>query len=269
MALVTLTVLLFFITAVIFTIFISYKDTAIVKANNQNLSYILLVSIMMSFLCVLLFLSHPSDVICMLRQTSVGVIYSIGMSCILAKTIMVCIAFKATKPGSVLKKWFGPKLQNSVVLLCSSVQFVICIIWLAICPPYQEVDIHSYQEKIIFQCNEGLVTAFYSVLGYMGFLAAMSFILAFMVRTLPDSFNEAKYITFSMLVFSSVWIAMIPAYLSTKGKNMVAVEIFAILTSSAGLLGCIFFPKCYIILWKPELNTKTHLIVKGNRGISV
>ncbi|CAH2299134.1 vomeronasal type-2 receptor 26-like [Pelobates cultripes] len=260
--LVALSVLFCLITAAIFIIFTSYRDTAIVKANNQNLSYILLVSIMMSFLCVFLFFGHPSDVICMLRQTCVGVIYSIAMSSILAKTIIVCIAFKASKPGSIWKKWFGPKLQNSVVLLCSSFQVIICIIWLGISPPYQETDMHSYQEKIIIQCNEGLVTAFYLVLGYMGILAALSFILAFMVRTLPDSFNEAKYITFSMLVFCSVWIAMIPAYLSTKGKSMVAVQIFAILTSSAGLLGFICFPKCYIILWKTELNTRTHLIEK-------
>ncbi|XP_063281783.1 vomeronasal type-2 receptor 26-like [Pelobates fuscus] len=232
MVLVALSVVFFLKTAVIFRIFTTYQDTAIVKANNQNLSYILLVSIMMSFLCVFLFLGHPSNIICMLRQTCVGVIYSIAMSSILAKTIIVCIAFKVSKPGSTWRKWFGPKLQNSVVLLCSSVQVLICLIWLAISPPYQEVDLHSYQEKIIVQCNEGLVTAFYSILGYMGILAGMSFVLAFMVRTLPDSFNEAKHITFSMLVFCSVWIAMIPAYLSTKGKDMVAVEIFAIITST-------------------------------------
>uniref|UniRef100_A0A8C5PH79 G-protein coupled receptors family 3 profile domain-containing protein n=1 Tax=Leptobrachium leishanense TaxID=445787 RepID=A0A8C5PH79_9ANUR len=255
-----LSALLFLITIGILVIFIIFKDTAIVKANNASLSFLLLVSIMLTFPCVFLFLGRPMGITCMLRQSTFSIVFSIAISCVLGKTTMIYIVFKATKPGSVWKKWVNMKISNAVVLTFSLIQILINITWLAASPPFQELDTRSYPGKIIVQCNEGSVMAFYSVLGYMGLLAAVSFIIAFLARTLPDSFNEAKYITFSMLVFCSVWIAMIPAYLSTKGKDMVAVEIFAILTSSAGLLACIFFPKCFLILFRPEMNTKAHLL---------
>ncbi|XP_044131201.1 vomeronasal type-2 receptor 26-like [Bufo gargarizans] len=250
------------VTGFIFGIFIFYRDTPIVKANNRNLSYLLLVSIILSFLSVFLFLGRPNDVTCRLRETSFGIFFSVAVSSLLAKTVMVCVAFKSTKPGSPWRKWLSVKLPYTIVSLCSSFQAVICVIWLSISPPFQDLDTDSYPGKIIIQCNEGSDIWFYSMLGYLGLLAAVSLVLAFMVRTLPDSFNEAKYITFSMLVFCSVWISMIPAYLSTRGKNMVAVEIFAVMASSAGLLGCVFFPKCFIILFKSEMNRKADLLGK-------
>ncbi|XP_053323060.1 vomeronasal type-2 receptor 26-like [Spea bombifrons] len=250
------------ITTVIVVIFFSFRDTPIVKANNRNLSFVLLVSLKLSFLCVFLFIGRPLDITCMIRHISFGMAFSAALSCVLAKTIMVCIAFKATKPGSIWRNWVGLKMSNAVVLVGSSGQVLISVVWLLVAPPFQELDMHTFTGKIIVQCNEGSVLAFFCMLGYMGLLAAVSFVLAFMVRTLPDNFNEAKHITFSMLVFCSVWVCAIPAYLSSKGKNMVAVEIFATLTSSLGIVSCIYLPKCYVIVFKADLNTRRHILIK-------
>ncbi|XP_075051521.1 vomeronasal type-2 receptor 26-like [Mixophyes fleayi] len=252
----SVSILFWIISLLILGIFVLYQDTPIVKANNKNLSFILLVSISMCFLCSFLFIGCPTDRTCMFRQIVFGIIFSIAVSSVLAKTIMVCIVFKASRPGSPWQKLIEYKLSNYIVLMASSVEIIISIIWLSVSPPFVELDTHSYQGKIVIQCNEGSTLGFYAVLFYLGFLVVISFTVAYLGRTLPDRFNEGKFITFSMLVFCSVWITMIPAYLSTKGKNMVAVEIFSIVTSGAGLLGCIFFPKCYIILLKPEMNRK-------------
>ncbi|XP_053556331.1 vomeronasal type-2 receptor 26-like [Bombina bombina] len=248
------------ITVAILGFFISFRNTPIVKANNRNVSFILLLSIMMSFLCVFLFIGRPVDITCKLRQVSVATTFSVSVSSVLAKSITVLVAFKATKPGNIWQKIMSLQSSLYIVCACSFIQVMICSCWISVSPPFQELNIHTFPGKIIVQCNEGSVFALYVVLGYMGLLSALSFIVAFLVRTLPDNFNEAKYITFSMLLFCSVWVSTIPAYLSTKGKNVVAVEIFAILSSSSGLLGCIFFPKCYIILFKSNLNTKQHLL---------
>ncbi|XP_076002382.1 extracellular calcium-sensing receptor-like [Genypterus blacodes] len=250
-------------TTAVFVVFLRYRQTPMVRANNSELSFVLLVSLKLCFLCSLVFIGRPSLWSCRFQQAAFGISFVLCVSCLLVKTIVVLAAFRSARPGAeALIRWFGPSQQRGSVCFLTCIQITICAIWLSFSPPEPHRDLGFQGSKVTLECAMTSVVGFALILGYIGLLACICLLLAFLGRKLPGNFNEAKLITFSMLIFCAVWVAFVPAYVSSPGKYTVAVEIFSILASSYGLLLCIFAPKCFIILLRPEKNTKKHMMAR-------
>ncbi|KAG9493397.1 hypothetical protein GDO78_001354, partial [Eleutherodactylus coqui] len=229
-------------------------DTPVVKASGGILCYIILTSILLSFVSAVLFIGEPVEFKCKVRQTMFGMSFTIVVACILLKSVKILLAFTfEPRVHSILKFLYRP---FTLVFICTGVQMIICTTWLVFWSPYVKENF-SLPKTIILECDEGSTVAFGIMLGYIAVLAFACFIFAFRGRKLPENYNEAKFITFGMLIYFIAWITFIPIYATTFGIYLPAVEMIVILISNYGILSCTFLPKCYIILYKQDTNTKS------------
>ncbi|XP_077016967.1 vomeronasal type-2 receptor 1-like [Tamandua tetradactyla] len=235
-------------------VYVIYRHTPLVNANYRELSFLIQVSLVITLLSSMLFIGKPYNWSCMARQVTLALGFSLCLSCILGKTTSLFLAYRISKSKTRLIS-IHPLFRKIIVLISVLVEIGTCIAYLVWEPPRVYKNVESQNVKIILECNEGSIEFLCFIFGVDVFLALLCFLTTFVARKLPDNYYEGKCITFGMVAFFIIWISFVPAYLSTKGKFKVAVEIFAILASSYGLLGCIFAPKCFIILLRPKRNT--------------
>ncbi|XP_022535515.1 vomeronasal type-2 receptor 1 [Astyanax mexicanus] len=279
------------LTVVVVVVFLMYLNTPLVQVNDPLLSFTLLLGLVITFLCSIVFLGEPRPWSCMTSQVALAVGFAIVLSSLMGKSALLMLRARAVKAAKAAAKAakeaaaaseqspdttviapapppkndidpIKPSQQRIMMIICTLIQAVACTVWLILLPPHPVKNTAAQNIKIILECDPGNIIFICSVFGYDVLLALIAFMFAFVARKLEDHFSEGKCVTFGMLVFFIVWISFVPAYLSTRGKFMVAVQIFAILASSFGLLMCIFLPKCYVLLVKPERNKEEMMITR-------
>uniref|UniRef100_A0A3B3WLQ7 G-protein coupled receptor family C group 6 member A n=1 Tax=Poecilia mexicana TaxID=48701 RepID=A0A3B3WLQ7_9TELE len=225
------------LTLTVGVIFLARWNTPVVRSSVGPICIVLLFSLLCTFGSVPLFGARPSDEKCRARQVFFGLSFTLSVSCILVKSFKIILAFEFDPvTQDVLKKVYKPP---AIIALCMAGQAVVCTVWLS----YKAPQKNSYP-------------AFGAMLAYIGLLAILGFVLAFKGRKLPQCYNDAKFITFSMLIYFIAWIIFGPVYKNVKGEYHPAVEMVVIVISAYAILFCQFLIKCYIILFKQEKNTE-------------
>jgi len=87
-------------------------------------------------------------------------------------------------------------------------------------------------------------------------LALACIYYAFKGRKIPENFNEARYIGFSMYIVLLSSAAYYPVEFGLEGWYVGIIGGVTTLVSSFALLGCMFGPKVYVIFFSPEQNTR-------------
>uniref|UniRef100_A0A3P8UVU4 Metabotropic glutamate receptor 3 n=1 Tax=Cynoglossus semilaevis TaxID=244447 RepID=A0A3P8UVU4_CYNSE len=252
----------FMCTGLVFWVFIRHNDTPLVKASGQELCYILLLGVFMSYAMTFLLLAKPSPAICALRRLGLGTSFAVCYSALLTKTNRIARIFNGVKDGvgTVRPRFISPSSQVFICLSLISVQLVMVLVWLLVeVPGTRRFTLPEKQKTVILKCNvrdsSMLLTLAYNVL-----LVILCTVYAFKTRKCPENFNEAKFIGFTMYTTCIIWLAFLPIFYVTSSDYRVQTTTMCISVSLSGfvVLGCMFAPKVHIIMFQPQKNVTSH-----------
>uniref|UniRef100_A0A3B4T547 Metabotropic glutamate receptor 5 n=1 Tax=Seriola dumerili TaxID=41447 RepID=A0A3B4T547_SERDU len=241
----------FFVTAV----FIRFRDTPVVKSSSRELCYIILAGICLGYLCTFSLIAKPHVIHCYLQRLGIGLSPAMSYSALVTKTNRIARILAGSKKKICTKKprFMSACAQLIIAFLLILLQLGIIVALFLMEPP--EV-IHDYPSirQVNLICNTtnlGVVAP----LGYNGLLILSCTFYAFKTRNVPANFNEAKYIAFTMYTTCIIWLAFVPIYFGSNYK--IITMCFSVSLSATVALCCMFVPKVYIILAKPERNVRS------------
>ncbi|XP_062323178.1 metabotropic glutamate receptor 1 isoform X3 [Osmerus eperlanus] len=243
------------ITSFVTFIFILYRDTPVVKSSSRELCYIILAGIFMGYICPFTLIARPTVFSCYLQRLLVGLSSSMCYSALVTKTNRIARILAGSKKKICTKK---PKFMSAwaqVVIAFVLISFQLSLeVTLIILETPMPVKSYPSISEVYLICNTSTV-GMVAPLGYNGLLIMSCTYYAFKTRNVPANFNEAKYIAFTMYTTCIIWLAFVPIYFGSNYK--IITTSFSVSLSVTVALGCMFTPKMYIIIAKPERNVRS------------
>ena len=249
-------------TLVSFAVICRFWNTPIVKASNRGPSLALLSLIILTLSIAFINLFGPNDTVCKIIYPWRYITYSLCLSLLLVKVLRISSAFQIPFLCGYKITSLTNRIQAVIVVTLQAFLLIVLLIWLHIDPPFIIEQIYPEQYTLI-HCK-----AYSTAGGKILFSLACSYLLikmllcafcSFKVRNVPENFSEAKRIAFSMYMFLISLLAYYAVKFSMEGWYVTVVDCVTTLLSAYGFLFCIFLPKIYIILYKPELNTSANV----------
>ncbi|XP_060115139.1 taste receptor type 1 member 1 [Heteronotia binoei] len=258
-ALLSATTLLLLLLAGAIFIFVRKADTPVVKSAGGWLCLVMLSALASADVSLYCFFGVPNRFTCLLRVSMYTVSFNICLACMAARSFQIVLIFKmATKAPGLYEAWKNHHGCSLFIVSCTGLQGAMFLVYLCATPPFPHKNYDMADQVILLECKErNPVIPFVGFLGN-GLLGIFCFVISYMGKDLPNSYNEAKCTTFSLIIYFVSLISYFTTISVYKGKYLPAVHVGSLLFPLFGIFGSYFIPKIYIILFQSELNTHEH-----------
>ncbi|XP_014254590.2 metabotropic glutamate receptor 2-like [Cimex lectularius] len=242
-------------------VFIRHNETPVVKAAGRELSYVLLMGILLCYLITFALVIRPTNFVCGVQRFGAGFCFTVVYAALLTKTNRISRIFNAGKRTAKRPSFINPKSQILICFGLVFIQVLINVVWWLLSPPKA---IHHYptREDNLLVCSSYVDASYMIAFGYPIILIIICTIYAILTRNIPEAFNESKHIGFTMYTTCVIWLAFVPLYFVT-GNHMplrITSMSVAISLSASVTIGCLFSPKLYIIIIRPERNVRQSMM---------
>ncbi|XP_006642104.2 taste receptor type 1 member 1 [Lepisosteus oculatus] len=251
-----LTLLLTLATALLFLL---HLNTPVVKSAGGKTCLLMLASLAGATCSSFCHFGVPSGLGCALKQPLFTFGFTVCLSCMAVRSFqIVCIFKMASKLPRAYEVWARKRGPQAVILSSSVVALFVSLLHVLLARPVPTEVYNIYPDTIILECSGMESVSSILQLVYIAMLSFLCFAFSYMGKDLPANYNEAKCITFSLLIYLISWLTFFTVYIISRGKYLIVVNVMAILASVLGILGGYFMPKVYIIVLKPQMNTTAH-----------
>ncbi|XP_041129743.1 metabotropic glutamate receptor 8-like isoform X2 [Polyodon spathula] len=251
-------------TSSVIGVFLRFNDTPIVRASGRELSYVLLAGIFLIYGITFLMIAEPGAVVCAFRRLFLGLGMCISYAALLTKTNRIYRIFEQGKRAVTPPRFISPTSQLGITFSLVSFQVLGVFIWFGVTPPHTTVDYEEQRPpnpelaRGILKCDMSDLSLI-CCLSYSLVLMVTCTVYAVKSRGVPETFNEAKSIGFTMYTTCIIWLAFVPIFFGTAQSTEKMYIQTTTLTVSMSLsasvsLGLLYVPKVYVILFHPERN---------------
>ncbi|XP_028266061.1 taste receptor type 1 member 1-like [Parambassis ranga] len=239
-------------------LFVINYNTPVVRSAGGPMCFLILGCLSLCSISVFFHFGIPTVAFCTLRYLPFLLFYTVCLACFVVRSFQIVCIFKIAAKFPKLQSWWMKHHGQWLVITAAFLfQALLLLIggFIALPKPYNETV--WYPDKIVLSCDLTLTSSSSSVF-LLAFLCSLCFIFSYMGKDLPKNYNEAKAITFCLLLLIFTWIIFATVHMLYRGQYIQLLSALAVLSSLYSFLLWYFLPKCYIIIFQPHRNTQQY-----------
>ncbi|NXI84115.1 TS1R3 protein, partial [Rhipidura dahli] len=236
-------------------LFLRHLQSPLVQAAGGGRSLFALLCLALLGLSCCLYVGRPSDGLCAVQQLS----YALGLggcfSTFVPKALEMALVTESPRCAPRLLRWVTHGRAWLLVAASLLAQGLLCLCHLQLGADFLVADYQSLPSEVLLVCGTKSWAAFALLHGYNSCLAFVCFLCTFMVQTAGRTYNVARGITFATFIYFVIWIFFIVVFATLRTVLRAVAQICTVLATTLGILVSFFLPKCYMVVFRPELNT--------------